>query len=103
MYRTAEQDARLKELYIERDRVCDYAASHNVDVSLALSEIDKEIEFLTAGIGEMACQKCAAKSLNDMTQEEQAEWFASAEPIDWPWTQEDYQEEILNRYPERRL
>jgi len=51
-YRTPEQDARLSDLYQERDRVIDYGIKNRVDISLALDGIDAEIETLTTDLDE---------------------------------------------------
>jgi hypothetical protein len=77
MFRTAEQDERLQQLYEEREQILDYAFEHNEDVSIVLNDVDAEIELLTADLD------VEPTSPNDMSAEEQAEWFAGAEMVEF--------------------
>jgi len=101
-YRTPEQDARLSDLYQERDSVIDYGIKNNVDISLALDGIDAEIEALTTDLDEpdTASEAHAAMIGDDpRTPKERAldewqagaketefgtrEWFAGIQPIEF--------------------
>lgn len=69
MYRTAEQDERLNNLYKEQEQVEAFASTHpRADCSGALAAIEREIESLTAGLdvpprcgGELVTLENAAK------------------------------------------
>lgn len=97
MYRTAEQDERLQQLYRERDRILDFISAHDEELSFELGDIDAEIETLTADLdSETTLREAAAlaymlppepvlepPSLNDMSDEERGKWWENLPEVEF--------------------